>query len=91
MVNVIVRFLFAFLYLHVVNRDIWFATSPPRDILQSECDRLQNPGFEVYHIHSEVYYVAVTWQNRCFNLQRADIGRRIRNGRQHSMLTTSTG
>ena len=49
--NVVVRFLFAFLYLHVVNRDIWFATSPPRDILQSECDLLQNPCFEVYHIH----------------------------------------
>ena len=49
--NVVVLFLFAFLYLHVVNRDIWFATSPPRDILQSECDILQNPCFEVYHIH----------------------------------------
>ncbi len=39
--------------------------------IKSECDILQNPGFEVYHIHSEVYYVAVTWQNRClmYNMQ----------------------
>ena len=49
--NIVVRFLFAFLYLHVVNQDICFATSLPGNILQSECDILQSPGFEVYHIH----------------------------------------
>ena len=58
---------------------------------KSECDILQNTGFEVYHIHSEVYHVAVTWQTRCLDLQHADIGRRINNGPRHSMLTTGKG
>ena len=59
--------------------------------IKSECDILQNPGFEVYHIHSEVYHVAMTWHNRCLDLKHAYIARRIRNVTRHSMLTTSKG
>ena len=78
-----VRVYSVFSLLQVIDSDVLH--------IKSEYDILQNPGFEVYHIRSEVYHVAVTWQTRCLDLQHADIGRRIRNGRRHSMLTTSTG
>ena len=51
-------------------------------IIISECDILQNPDLELllYYIHSEVFYVAVTWQNRWLDVQHAGVGRRITNG-----------
>ena len=62
--DVVVRFLFAFLYLHVVRQAICFATSPRSEWMWCI---LQNPYSELYHIHSDPNDVAkqMAWRTTC--------------------------